>query len=262
MLIGSHVEGSDPFIGATNRDAGVVQVNLSAPRNWRAPKVRPDTERLLAWDVPVFVHAPYLLNPASINPEVREKSRKCLQEQLEACERIGARGLVVHGGHPTGSGSLSDGIRGWVEVLMGVDSPVPVLIENTAGGKAAVGRRLGDFAQLWKALPDTGANVGYCLDTCHAHAGGESLDGIVERTLEVTGQIDLVHVNDSKDAFDSSRDRHENVGAGQIGVEMLAGVVRSAHLLASAPAVVETPGEGFQKQAADIVLLREHLAAL
>jgi deoxyribonuclease-4 len=257
-LLGAHVSAADPRAGALLRGADVVQLNLSAPRNWRAPKVRPDAAELKAWDVPVFVHAPYLVNFASINPEVRAKSRQCLLEQLAACEAIGAAGLVVHGGHPTGAGTLADGVKGWVEGLGGITSSVPVLIENTANGSAPVARRLEDLAVLWSALASTGANVGYCLDTCHAWAGGEPLDGLVERTLEVTGRVDLVHLNESRDAFDSRRDRHAGLGSGLIGLDALTSVVRDARDLAGAPSVLETPGDA-SEHSAELTLLRERL---
>jgi deoxyribonuclease-4 len=99
--------------------------------------------------------------------------------------------------------------------------------------------------------------VGFCLDTCHFHAGGEDLLTVVDRVLAITGHIDLVHANDSKDPFDSGRDRHENFGAGRIDPDVLVEVVRRA----GAPVVCETPG-GVEGQAADIEFLRERLAAV
>jgi deoxyribonuclease-4 len=127
---------------------------------------------------------------------------------------------------------------------------VPVLIENTAGGGNAMARKLERIARLWEALD--GFDVGFCLDTCHAHAGGEGLDDVVERIMAITGRIDLIHCNDSRDAFDSGADRHASLGAGQIDTELILGVCRSAN----APIVVETPSES---QAQDIAFLRKHL---
>ncbi|HEV8373113.1 MAG TPA: TIM barrel protein, partial [Actinomycetota bacterium] len=102
-------------------------------------------------------------------------------------------------------------------------------------------------------VADTG--LGFCLDTCHAHAGGEELDGIVDRVLAITGRIDLVQANDSKDPAGSGRDRHENLGKGQIGLDTLVEVVRAA----AAPVICETPG-GVAEHRADLELLRSHLA--
>ena len=101
-------------------------------------------------------------------------------------------------------------------------------------------------------------NVGFCLDTCHAHAGGEDLLNIVDRVKAITGRIDLVHANGSKDGFDSGRDRHDNLfgggSPGTLDAELVAAVVRAA----GAPVVVETPG-GADGQGADIAYLRAHL---
>jgi deoxyribonuclease-4 len=125
-----------------------------------------------------------------------------------------------------------------------------VLIENTAGGDNACARRFDDLARLWEAVGSFGA--GFCLDTCHAYAGGEDLVGIVDRVKSITGRIDLIHANDSKGAFDSGQDRHDNLGSGKIDPDLVVAAIRAA----GAPAVVETPG-GADGQAADIALLRK-----
>jgi deoxyribonuclease-4 len=131
-----------------------------------------------------------------------------------------------------------------------MDCPIPVLIENTAGGGNAVARRLDRIARLWEALD--GFDVGFCLDTCHAHAAGEDLTDLVDRVKAITGRIDLVHCNNSRDAFGSGADRHANLGDGQIDPELILSVVRAA----AAPVIIETPGDG---QAADIAWLRDNL---
>ena len=113
-------------------------------------------------------------------------------------------------------------------------------------------RKSDRLARLWDALLDFDAVV--LLDTCHAHAGGEELLGIVDRVKAITGRIDLVHANDSKDGFDSGRDRHENLGSGNIDTEAIIAVVEAA----GAPVVCETPG-GATGQASDIALLRDRL---
>jgi deoxyribonuclease-4 len=117
-------------------------------------------------------------------------------------------------------------------------------------------RHLDAIARLWEALGDFSDRIGFCLDTCHFHAGGEELATVVERVRAITGRIDLVHANDSKDEFDSGRDRHENFGAGNVDPADLVAVV----LAAGAPVVCETPG-GVAGQAADIAWLRARLPA-
>lgn len=254
MLLGSHVDRKDVLAGASVRGAEVVQVFLSAPRSWAPPGVRGDEDVLRESGVPIFVHAPYLANPASANPEVREKTRTCLQQQMLAASRVGALGVVVHGGHPTGNGTVEDGIKGWLEVLQDLEMPTRILIENTAGGSAAVARRFDAFSRLLDRLRGAGHDVGVVLDTCHAHAGGEDLHGVCERLISFAGAIDLVHVNDSKDGFDTGRDRHEALGRGMCDPEAIVEAVRNA----GCPAVVETPG-GAAEQAADVAWLREKL---
>lgn len=98
--------------------------------------------------------------------------------------------------------------------------------------------------------------MGFCLDTCHAHAGGEELLGLVDRVKAITGRIDLVHANNSKGAFNSGQDRHDNLDGGTIDPELVVAVIRAA----GAPVIVETPG-GVDGQAADIALLRGQLGA-
>lgn len=254
VLLGSHVPRRRPLAGAAARGAEVVQVNLSAPLNWLDPVEHGDEDELAASDLPIYVHAPYLVNPASIRPEQRERSGRCLQAQLLAARRIGARGVVVHGGHATGGGNLDDAIRGWREVLDALEPACALLIENTAGGRAAPARTLDGLARLFAALRADGHRVGMVLDTCHAHAAGLELDGLVGRVTDAVGTIDLVHANDSLDEPGSGRDRHERLGRGRIAAAQLLGVVEEA----GAPAVIETPGDA-REQADDLAWLRRRL---
>lgn len=254
MRLGSHVSRSAALTEGLACHSDVIQVFLSPPQSWAPPKPAATDEALRTSGMEVFVHAPYLANPASLNPEVRAKARTCLQVQTQAAASVGASGLIVHGGHPTGAGTVADGINGWLEVLHGWEPAVPILIENTAGGNAAVARHFDDFARLLDSLRTAGHRVGVCLDTCHAHAGGEPLAGVVERLVAFAGAIDFMHINDSKDTFDSGRDRHENLGAGQCDLDEILEAVAAAEC----PAVVETPN-GVEAQAADVQLLRERL---
>lgn len=127
-------------------------------------------------------------------------------------------------------------------------------------GDHAMARRLDTLARLWERVGDLDLGfcldtcLGFCLDTCHAHAGGEELHGIVDRVKAITGRIDLVHANDSKDPAGSGRDRHENLGRGRIDLDTLVAVVQAA----GAPVVCETPG-GPDEHRADIELLRGRL---
>lgn len=255
MLLGAHVPTADPVGEAADRGAEVVQLFLSSPRMWAAPKPRRDVEALLASGLPCYVHSPYLLNLASADEVVRTRSRDLLQATCAAAEVVGARGVVVHGGQLGAGEDPALGPARWRDALAQLETTVPVLIEDTAGGPHAVASRIDRIARLWEGLAGVEVPIGFCLDTCHLHAAGELLVAGTERLLALLGRIDLVHVNDSKDPAGSGRDRHERLGAGQVDPEALVEAIR----LADAPAVVETPG-GAQHQGRDLTWLRARLA--
>ena len=244
-LVGAHLPSRHPLLEAEERDADLIQMFLSNPQSWKKPSPREDVAELRSSPMPIFVHAPYLVNVCADNNRVRIPSRRILQETCDAAAEIEAKAVIVHGGHVTGEGGTEEGIVRWRKALDELDSEVPVWIENTAGGDFAVARRVEWIARLWEVVG--GYGVGFVLDTCHAWAGGEPLVGLVERILEATGRIDMVQANDSKDAFDSRRDRHQNLGFGEIPEDELAAVIVEA----AAPVAVETPG-GAKEQAADI----------
>jgi deoxyribonuclease IV len=262
LRIGGHVDQTDPVAEAKSRDATLSQFFLGDPQGWKAPKVAyqggPAALRAAASsaDIDLYVHAPYVLNVATSNNRIRIPSRKLLQQTVSLAAEIGALGVIVHGGHVLRSDEPELGFDNWRKCVERLELAVPLLIENTAGGDNAMARHLDRIGRLWEAIGSTeyAETVGFCLDTCHAHAGGEELVGLVERVLALTGRIDLVHANDSRDAFGSGADRHANFGDGQIEGDALVAVVREA----GAPVVCETPG-GSDGQAADITWLRKHL---
>ncbi|GIE80866.1 deoxyribonuclease IV [Actinoplanes philippinensis] len=254
MRIGAHVDSADPLAEAAARGAEAVQFFLTDPQKYNSPKPRADADRIRASDIEVYVHAPYIINVASPNNRIRIPSRKLLMAHARAAAELGAKGLIVHGGHVGSGADLEAGFANWRKAFEYAESdgglPLPVLIENTAGGDNACARRFDALARLWDAVGSFGA--GFCLDTCHAFAGGEDLVGIVDRVKAITGRIDLIHANDSKGGFDSGQDRHDNLGNGKIDTELVVAAIRAS----GAPAIVETPG-GIDGQAADIALLRE-----
>ena len=260
---GGHGDQTDPVAEAQARDAQLAQFFLGDPQAWKGPQVAFEggaaALRQAATDagIALYVHAPYVLNVATTNNRIRIPSRKFLQQHLDAAAEIGAAGLVVHGGHVLKADDPAQGIDNWRKCVERLDLAVPLLIENTAGGDNAMARHLDRLDQLWDAVGDgDGAGVGFCLDTCHAHAAGEDLHGLVDRVRAITGRIDLVHANDSRDAAGSGADRHTNLGEGHVDPDALVAVVRDA----GAPVVVETPG-GADGQAADLAWLRARLAA-
>lgn len=252
MLIGSHVSPQDPLAAADAEGADVVQFFLGNPQSWKAPQPRDDAARLKAAALPLYVHAPYLINVASPNNRVRIPSRKILQQTCDAAAEIGARAVIVHGGHVTADDDATAGFVRWRKALDQLETQVPVYLENTAGGDHAMARHFDTIAGLWDRIGDTG--IGFCLDTCHAWAAGEDLVDAVDRIKAITGRIDLVHCNDSKDAPGSGRDRHANLGSGQIDPELLVAVVQAA----DAPVICETAEEGRKD---DIAFLREQVSS-
>ncbi|MEP9363012.1 deoxyribonuclease IV [Nocardioides sp. CN2-186] len=262
MDIGAHVDQTDPIAEAQARSVPHVQFFLGDPQSYKGPvfaydggaeALKADAE---AAGIGLYVHAPYLINVATTNNRQRIPSRKLLQQHMDAAASIGALGLIVHGGHVQDEDDPTKGFDNWRKAIEATDIKIPLLIENTAGGTNAMTRYLERIAGVWDAISGTeqADRVGFCLDTCHAHAGGNALESVVDDVLKITGRIDLVHCNDSRDEFDSGADRHANLGAGKVDPDLLAAVVREA----GAPVVLETPG-GADEHVADAGWLRERL---
>ena len=254
MLIGAHTNPEDPLAEAERRGADVVQIFLSDPQSYKKPPPRDDAAVLAAADLPIYVHAPYLMNPASPNNRIRIPSRKTLAQTMEAADEIGAAGVIVHGGHVGDDEDIAVGFVRWRKVFEYADDgwSVPLLVENTAGGGNAVARELENFGRLWDEIGDF--NAGVCLDSCHAWAGGQDLSKAVDLVRGLTGRMDLIQLNDSRDPFNSRRDRHANLGKGEIPEDLIVGFAKAGE----APVVLETPG-GPDEHIADMAWLRERL---
>ncbi len=157
--------------------ADVVQFFLGDPQGWKKPVLPEGVEALAGSGVDVFIHAPYTINVATSNNRIRIPSRKNLTQQLEAAASIGAKALIVHGGHVLKDDDPETGFENWRKVFERVECPIPVYIENTAGGGNAMARKFDRIARLWEALsgvPSLDDKLGFCLDTCHAHAAGRN----------------------------------------------------------------------------------------
>jgi deoxyribonuclease IV len=235
------LEDGGPLARAAEMDADGVQVFLADPQGWKAPRPRPDAEALRTSDVMVVVHAPYVLNVATTNNRIRIPSRKLLGQHAAAAAAIGARAMVVHGGHVLAKDDPAVGVDNWRKTFARQAEeggfPLPILVENTAGGGNAMARELDDIARLWEAIGEFGA--GFVLDTCHAWAAGWDLATVVDDLRAATGRLDLVHLNNSRDPAGSSRDRHAPLTNGEIPTEVLLEVARAA----DCPVVLETPGD-------------------
>jgi deoxyribonuclease-4 len=251
--IGAHVESSDPLGAAAELGVECVQIFNGKPQGWEKPPERDDAEELRDSDTDIYIHAPYLINVCSPKPNVRYGSRKILQQHCEGAAQIGAKALIVHPGHA--EDGIDEGVGRWARTLEMLESEVPVYLENTAGGDNAVARRVDALAKLWDAVSaqETDVEIGFCFDTCHAHAAGEDLSDVVERMRAITGRIDLCHANDSRDPPGTGADRHTNLGEGHIDPDDLRSMIRAC----DAPVLIETPPAGFE---ADLEFVREALA--
>src|SRR5919206_1698860 len=182
--IGAHVPQDDPIAEAKARGTDLVQFFLGDPQGYKGPEIRyaggaaglrADAE---AAGIDLYVHAPYIVNVATTNNRIRIPSRKLLQQHMDAAAEIGAKGLIVHGGHVNNDDDPEIGFDNWRKAVEATDLKIPLLIENTAGGTNAMTRYLDRIAGVWEAISKAEGfdMVGFCLDTCHAHAGGNPLE--------------------------------------------------------------------------------------
>ena len=255
---------------AANVGAEVIQVFVSNPRGWAAGPGDARQDRLLRdCGLPVFVHAPYLINLGSGDPAVASKSASAVAHALRRGGEIGARGVVVHAGSAVGWADREQALRQLASIALplldklGEDDP-DLLFEPMAGQGQMLCAQAGDLAQYLAAV-ENHPRAGVCLDTCHLFAAGHDLaavGGVAAMLDEVTaaagpGRVRLVHANDSLLGCGSKRDRHEALGAGKIGTEPFRELLA---LLGDVPFVVETPG-GKAGHARDIATLKGLRAA-
>src|SRR6201989_1437541 len=248
VRIGAHFHVDHPLDEAIARGADAAQFFLGDPQGWKGPVIPggdPAAVRdaFAAADVDIYIHAPYIINVATSNNRIRIPSRKLLDQQLKAAASVGAKALIVHGGYVTAGGPAEDGRENWRKAVERIERPLPMLIENTAGGDGAMARSLDAIGRLWDAVTeaagDAAPTLGFCLDTCHANSAGIDLADAADRIKAITGRIDLVHCNNSRDEFGSGRDRHANLHSGTIDPSLLLGVVQAA----GTTAICETPDD-------------------
>ena len=248
--LGAHLALGHGMVRAADRAAEIgasaLQVFSDNPSSWRRRSALPAElpaflARLAAHDIaPLAVHAPYLVNLASPEEVTFERSVSTLANEVRVAAAYGARFVNVHVGSHRGAGvdagiaRIADG-AGRVMALLGDDAPDVVLVlENGAGGGFGMGATVEELGRLDAAITGAGGvpreRLGYCLDTAHAWGAGypigtakgmndllDGLDGAVG-----LDRLRMVHLNDSRAALGSRADRHEHIGAGEIGVDGLA----------------------------------------
>ncbi|MBL8982564.1 MAG: deoxyribonuclease IV [Gemmatimonadetes bacterium] len=199
-----------------------------------------------------LVHAAYVLNTASPEPEKAERAALGLAKELERTEALGAFACCFHPGSAQ-DGDAASAIDRVGDAVARAAASVPgsarVLIENTAGAGRTMGRTPEEIAGMLRRVPaELRARAGYGLDTCHLFASGldftssrEAARALIDRFCDVIGEAPaFLHCNDSEGAFGSNRDRHALIGAGQVGTEPFAWLLQDARLR-GVPCILETP---------------------
>jgi deoxyribonuclease-4 len=263
MLIGAHVS---PAGGPANavargeeRACTAIQIFNQSPRQWKGRLYKDDELEAFhkAMDgspvEAVIIHAIYLLNPASEKAEFREKSLDALTLALNAGAQLGALGVVLHPGSALKSEDVDGAIKRAGEVIKEAldassDGDCALHLEDTAGAGGTLGRSFEELAALIEAAGG-GKRLGVCLDTCHLHASGydmrtaESIAGVLDEFDRVVGldRLHSLHVNDSMTPLGSNRDRHINLGDGEIGPDGIAAFL-SEPRFDGLPAIFEGPG--------------------
>ena len=257
---------------ATTIKAEAIQVFASNPRGWAMPTPNPDADKAFrekaeALDIAVYVHAPFLINLGSPTEGTYKNSLASTQYSLKRGREIGALGVVIHTGSAVDEGHVE---KAWKQINKGMmpilsklkDDDPWLLLEPTAGQGQSLVRKLDDLTRYFEAL-EWHPRVGVCLDTCHVFAAGHDIKskGGMTKTIDllesIVGRerIRLIHANDSMDVLGSLKDRHENLGKGEIGSKPFEEMI--AHpAIADAPLILETPGEE-PEHGGEVALLRK-----
>ncbi len=260
MLIGAHVSTGGGLAKAIERAREMrcesIQIFNQSPRMWRPTRYSDDDfaafrEAMEASKVQaVAIHAIYLINPATNDREMRRKSLDSLTHALRVGDGIGAMGVVIHPGalkDDTRTNARKRAVKLVKEALAETDR-CPILYENTAGSPQLLGL---DFDETAELIEKTGGprRLGLCIDSCHLHATGYDVrtpEGMKELVDEIDSkigleQLKLLHVNDSRDARGSNRDRHAPIPKGEIGRRGMRAFIGERRLQ-GLPAVLEGPG--------------------
>jgi len=261
MLIGAHVSPAGGLPKAiargVERGCSAIQIFNQSPRMWRATVYRDEDVaafREAMSDSPidaVLIHAVYLLNCASEDPDIRSKSLASLTHSLRAGQAIGAAGVVLHpGSAKTGHvGEAIERAAATIREALQESEGCELHLENTAGTGGTLGRSIDELAALVEGAGGD-ARLGVCLDSCHLFASGydirtprEMASVLRQCTRKLgRGRVRSLHLNDSQTPLGSNRDRHANLGEGELGEDGCSAFL-SAPALQKLPCVLETPGE-------------------
>ena len=252
--------------------AEAIQVFTSNPRGWAMPEANQAAdqafvEKTKALDIETYVHAPFLINLGSPTEGTYKNSLASTAYSLKRGRDINALGVVIHTGSAVDEGHVKVAWKqihdGMMPILEKLDEKDPwLLLEPTAGQGQSLVKKLDDLTNYFEAL-EWHPKVGVCLDTCHVFAAGHDIKskGGMTKTIDLLVQIagaeriQLIHANDSMDVLGSLKDRHQNLGDGEIGVKPFEELL--AHpAVVNAPLILETPGEE-PEHGKEVALLRK-----
>jgi deoxyribonuclease-4 len=266
LKIGSHVSmsGKKMLLAASEEavsyGANTFMIYTGAPQNTRRKKIEElniEAGRAHMKEhgiEEIVVHAPYIINIGNTtNPATFELGVQFLRSEVERTEAIGAKQIVLHPGAHVGAG-IEAGIRKIIEGLNEVltrEQTVQIALETMAGKGSECGSRFEELAKIIDGVTHND-KLSVCFDTCHVHDAGynivEDFDGVLEEFDKIIGleRLKVLHINDSKNPRGSRKDRHENIGFGHIGFEVLNYIVHHPQL-ADIPKILETPYVGEDK---------------
>jgi deoxyribonuclease-4 len=258
MLVGGHVSSSGGLVKSYERGVefgcDALQIFNQSPRMWRPTQYKQDDidefrSRMASGPIKsVVIHAVYLINAASKDREIRKKSLTSLAHALQVGDAIGADGVVFHPGSTVGE-PLDEAIERVGEAIrqvLGESESCPLLLEDTAGAGGTIGRDFHELARLIE-LGGGGKRLGVCLDSCHMFASGydistaDKLASVIDECVSIVGleRVQCLHVNDSKVALGSNRDRHDVLPEGELGTRGLSAFL-SEPRFEGLPALLET----------------------
>ena len=258
MIIGSHVSyGKEGLLTsvkeAISYGANTFMFYTGAPTNTIRKDIDSQNTKL-AWELMkennidinnVICHAPYIINPATPDLEKRNFAINFLIQELQRCQQLGIKYIVLHPGSSVDI-SIDEGLANIVTVLKEVlrkNIPVTILIETMAGKGSERGINIAELAYIIKEIDSP--YLGVCLDTCHLHDSGVDLTNFSSYLEEFAREIGLekikcLHLNDSKNILGAHKDRHANIGFGQIGFQTLLNVINN-EVINKLPIILETP---------------------
>ncbi len=268
LNIGCHLSASKGYTHmakeAISIDGNTFQFFTRNPRGGKAKEVDlKDVEKFLEISkennfAKILAHAPYTINVCSADESIRKFGRETMKDDLQKLEAVPGNMYNFHPGSHVGQGvevGISFIIDALNEILWAEQSTI-VLLETMAGKGSEIGRNFEELKQIIDGV-NLKDKLGVCLDTCHVYDAGydivNDLDGVLEKFDEVIGldRLKAIHINDSKNPFESHKDRHEKIGEGSIGTEAFERIINHPKLR-DLPFYLETPNEidGYQNEIA------------